>query len=82
MQASYLAAMRQQTPRALGGKRGHCSVGAAHGGEGGDPMLALLREFNLPITREDYLTLAYLGRPPKQLSAEEEADLPKAARQA
>ena len=45
-------------------------------------MLALLREFNLPITREDYLTLAYLGRPPKQLSAEEEADLPKAARQA
>jgi hypothetical protein len=26
---------------------------------------------------KNYLNLAYLGRPPKQLSAEEEADLPK-----
>jgi hypothetical protein len=26
-------------------------------------MLALLREFNLPVTREDYLNLAYLGPP-------------------
>ena len=43
-------------------------------------MLALLREFNLPVTREDYLNLSYLGRPPKQLSAEEEADLPKEIR--
>ena len=32
-----------------------------------------MRELNLPVTREDYLNLAYLGRPPKQLSAEEEA---------
>jgi hypothetical protein len=36
-----------------------------------------MRHFNLPVTREDYLNLAYLGRPPEQLSAEEEADLPK-----
>jgi len=26
--------------RALGGKRGYCSVGAVHGGEGDDPILA------------------------------------------
>ena len=71
MQASYLAAMRQQvtTPRALGGKRGHCSVGAVHGGESDDPILALMRHLDLPVTRQDYLTLAHLGRPPKQLSA-------------
>jgi hypothetical protein len=31
----------------------------------------------LPITRQDYLNLAYLGRPPEVLSAEEETDLPK-----
>jgi hypothetical protein len=42
-----------------------------------------MRHLDLPVTREDYLTLAYLGRPPKQLSAaEEEADLPKEVRQA
>jgi hypothetical protein len=29
---------------------------------------------------KDYLNLAYLGRPPEQLSAEEEADLPKEVR--
>jgi hypothetical protein len=39
-----------------------------------------MRHFNLPATREDYLNLSYLGRPPKQLSAAEEADLPKEVR--
>jgi hypothetical protein len=70
--------MRHGTRRALGGKRGHCSVGAVHGGKSDDPILALLRFHNLPVTREDYLNLAYLGRPP--VSAEEEADLPKEVR--
>jgi hypothetical protein len=32
--------MRRPTRRALGGKRGHCSVGAVHGGEGDNPILA------------------------------------------
>jgi integrase len=54
--------MRQGTRRALGGD---------------DPVLALMRHFNLPVTRDDYLNLAHLGRPPEQLSAEEEAELPK-----
>jgi hypothetical protein len=51
-----------------------------HGGEDNDPILALMRYHNLPITRQDYLNLAYLGRPPKELSAEEEAELPKEVR--
>jgi hypothetical protein len=55
--------MKQPTRSVVGGKRGHCSVGAVHGGKGNDPMLALLQEFNLPVTREDYLNLAYLGPP-------------------
>ena len=62
-----MAMMKQPTRRALSGKRGHCSVCAVHGGESDDPILALMRELNLPVTREDYLNLAYLGRPPKQL---------------
>jgi hypothetical protein len=74
--------MRQRvtTRRALRGKRGHCCIGAVHGGESDDPILALMRHFDLPVTREDYLNLAYLGRPPEQVSAEEEADLPKEVR--
>jgi hypothetical protein len=74
--------MKQPTHRALGGKRGHCGVGAVHGGESDDPILALMRYHNLPVTRQDYLNVAYLGHPPEELSAEEEADLPKAVRQA
>ena len=38
-------------------------------GESNDPILALMRHLDLPVTRQDYLTLAHLGRPPKQLSA-------------
>lgn len=41
-----------------------------------DPLLSLMRRFNVPITREDYLTLAYLGQVPEELSAEEESGLP------
>jgi hypothetical protein len=37
-----------------------------------------MRHLDLPVTREDSLTSAYLGNPPEVLSAEEEeADLPK-----
>lgn len=35
-----------------------------------------MRRYNIPITREKYLELVYLGDPPVVLSAEEEADLP------
>ena len=70
--------MKQPTRRALGGKRGHCSVGAVHGGESDDPILALMRHLDLPVTREDYLKSKPTSAVRRSnLSAEEEADLPK-----
>jgi hypothetical protein len=38
-----------------------------------DPVLAVLRHYRIPVTRQNYLDLAYFGQPPKRLSAEEEA---------
>jgi hypothetical protein len=32
---------------------------------------------NIPLTRENYLNLAYLGNPPEELCAEEESMLPE-----
>jgi hypothetical protein len=45
-----------------------------HGSD--DPLIKLMRRFNIPVTREDYLNLAYMGEVPSPLSAEQEADLP------
>lgn len=41
-----------------------------------DGVLTLMKRFNLPITREQYIELAFLGDKPK-LGAEEEASLPE-----
>ena len=41
-----------------------------------DPVLALLRRHNIPLTRDNYLDLAYGDDRPAQLSAEQEMDLP------
>lgn len=41
-----------------------------------DGVLALMERFNLPMTREQYLELAYMGEVP-ELGAEEEAALPE-----
>jgi hypothetical protein len=35
-----------------------------------DGTLKLLAEFNIPITRENYLNLAFAGKPPKELDGE------------
>jgi hypothetical protein len=40
-----------------------------------DPVLAMLKYYGIPVTRQNYLELAYCGHPPEELSAEEEADL-------
>jgi hypothetical protein len=40
-----------------------------------DPVRAALKYYNIPLTRENYLDLAYLGEK-RELSAEEEANLP------
>ena len=41
-----------------------------------DPLVSLMKRFNIPITRENYLNLAYMGEVPEELGAEQEADLP------
>jgi hypothetical protein len=40
-----------------------------------DPVLALMRHYGIPVTRENYLELAYMGDVP-ELDAESEANLP------
>ena len=46
----------------------------------GDGLIDLMRHYGIPITRENYLDLAYMGELPKELSAEEEANLPPEVR--
>ncbi len=41
------------------------------------PVLNHLYLSGIPLTRENFLDLAYFGRPPAELSAEEEAQLPE-----
>lgn len=38
-----------------------------------------LKKNGIPVTRRNYLNVAYLGNPPAELSAEEEAELPEGA---
>ncbi len=41
-----------------------------------DPLVQIMKDHGIPITRENYLDLAYMGEAPEQLGAEQEADLP------
>ena len=41
------------------------------------PVLNQLHLSGEPLTRENYLDLAYMGNPPAELSAEEENQLPE-----
>ena len=46
------------------------------------PVLALMRRFNIPETRENYLDIAYCGKPPAEdadgyLDGEVEENLPE-----
>ncbi len=43
----------------------------------GSATLDLMRRHNLPLNRQTYLDLAYMGNPPEDLSAEEEMMLPE-----
>jgi hypothetical protein len=45
-----------------------------------DGLVEQMSYYGIPITRENYLDLAYMGKPPAQLSAEEEASLPPEVR--
>ncbi len=42
-----------------------------------DIVLEKMKAEKLPMTRAQYLALSYLGNPPAQLSAEQEAELPE-----
>lgn len=42
-----------------------------------DGVLALMRKFNLPMTREQYIELAYWGEEPEVFGAELEEELPE-----
>jgi len=39
-----------------------------------------LKKYGIPVTRENYLDLVYLGEPPETLTAEEELEMPEALR--
>jgi hypothetical protein len=39
-------------------------------------ILHFMHQHNIPLTRENYLDVAYMGTPPEHLDAEEEAELP------
>jgi hypothetical protein len=42
-----------------------------------DPVVRLMREAGIPITREEYTYIAYMGQPPEEWTAELEAELPE-----
>jgi hypothetical protein len=46
-----------------------------------DAVERLLKLAGVPLTRQNYLDLAYLGEPPNELGAEEEANLPDEIRE-
>jgi hypothetical protein len=42
-----------------------------------DIVMDKMKQAGIPMTRENYLDLAYMGNPPEQLDGEEEANLPE-----
>lgn len=46
-----------------------------------DPLVKMMRKLRIPITRDNYLDLAYFGDKPKELDAEQEAELPQQLQQ-
>jgi hypothetical protein len=48
---------------------------------GSYPLLELMQYLKIPLSREHYLNLEYMGKVPAQLSPEQEADLPPQFRQ-
>lgn len=46
-------------------------------GNNEDGVIALMKKFNLPMTREQYIELAYMGDEPEIFGAELEEALPE-----
>ncbi len=45
-------------------------------GTDNDPVIELMRLGGVPVTRESYIHVAYMGNPPEPWTAEHEAELP------
>lgn len=43
----------------------------------GSPVLAVLKYYKSPLTREDFLSLHFMGEIPESIDPEEEADFPE-----
>ena len=41
-----------------------------------NPLLDVMKHYGAPMTRQEYLNLAHLGKPPSTLDPESEAELP------
>ena len=44
---------------------------------GSSPVLKRMVEAGIPLTRENFIDLNWLGKPPEEWTAEHEADLPE-----
>jgi hypothetical protein len=42
-----------------------------------DCVLRFMEQHNIPLTRENYIDVAFMGTPPEELDAEEEMNLPE-----
>jgi len=51
--------------------------GASTPQAGNDPVVDLMLKNKIPLTRENYLNVAYMGEVPEELSAEQELELPE-----
>lgn len=61
------------------GKPSTTSQGASATRHGSDPVLALMKRYGIPVTRENYIEMAYLDEN-RKLGPEEEANLPSSLR--
>ncbi len=53
------------------------AVSGPQPGNNSDGILAVMRKFNLPMTREQYIELAYFGEAPEIFGSELEEELPE-----
>jgi len=41
------------------------------------PLKDYMQKHGIPVTRANYLEIHYMGKPPNQISAEQEAEMPE-----
>jgi hypothetical protein len=80
MEKETLPAIKQDNKSSTSPEASKSRTGQKNSGE--DPTLAYLKKHNMPLTRENYLQLAFMGNPPddEELDSEFESSLPEAIR--